>query len=139
MSAKSLEIRTPSREPRIVAVTQPLVKIGRAPDNHVILEDTECNVSRWHASIRFAEGSPPVLTDLNSANGTLLNGARVTASAPLNPDDAIAIGPHVIVYRDETETPLCSASRPERWSSIACNRRSGFSISPATRRSARPG
>lgn len=46
------------------------------------------------------------MTDLNSANGTAVNGQRITAPTVLRPGDAISIGPHVIFYRQETEAAL---------------------------------
>lgn len=106
MSRQSLEIRSPSRENREVALSGTLVKIGRAPDNDVILEDTGRQVSRWHASIRLIEDAAPLLSDLKSANGTLLNGELVSGEASLRPNDAILIGPHILTYREEADTPL---------------------------------
>ena len=50
------------------------------------------HVSRLHASLAV-EGERVILADLGSANGTYLNGQRLTRPAPLKPSDCIDIGP----------------------------------------------
>ena len=54
--------------------TTPEVRIGRKPENHICLKDPK--VSRFHALIRL-EGNYLVIKDLESANGTSVNGKRV--------------------------------------------------------------
>ncbi len=70
----------------------------------MVLDDPQRSVSRWHASIRSDGTSPAILTDLNSANGTFLNGRKITGPTPLRANDGIRIGPHEILYREETDT-----------------------------------
>jgi len=53
--------------------------IGRSSENFIALPDTE--VSRQHAVIRIKENYFTV-TDLGSANGTLVNGAGFTGWYP---------------------------------------------------------
>lgn len=56
------------------ALVKPMVRIGRAGENDVVLPDL--GVSRFHAEIeRIREGY--VLRDLGSTNGTLVGGRRV--------------------------------------------------------------
>jgi ABC-type multidrug transport system ATPase subunit/pSer/pThr/pTyr-binding forkhead associated (FHA) protein len=50
------------------------------------------HVSRLHASLAV-EGGRVVLADLGSANGTFLNGRRLSRPAALSPNDRIDIGP----------------------------------------------
>lgn len=54
--------------------TTPEVRIGRKPENHICLKDPK--VSRFHALIRL-EGNYLVIKDLESANGTSVNGQRI--------------------------------------------------------------
>lgn len=61
---------------------------GRTPDNAVVI--ASALASRRHAEIRL-EGGLPVLYDLNSSNGTFVNGQRIQRH-PLNPGDVIQIG-----------------------------------------------
>jgi hypothetical protein len=64
--------------------------LGRAPDNDIILEDPK--VSRHHAVIAFTE-ERYTITDLESANGTFVNGIRVRESHhPLRVEDVISLG-----------------------------------------------
>ena len=66
---------------------RPLV-IGRSPDVEMVINDS--NVSRRHAELwRTNEGV--AIRDLESTNGTFVNGHRVTAVS-LSPRDDITIG-----------------------------------------------
>lgn len=80
---------TAIRSPTAVhAIDQVAVTIGRAPDNAVVLNDLL--VSRHHAALRRA-GDQWELVDKNSANGTYVNGNRITR-AFIGPDDMVGIG-----------------------------------------------
>ncbi len=67
---------------------QKLTRIGRSEECDVMLVDPA--VSRHHAIIELEDGVATV-HDLNSTNGTLVNGVKVE-SRRLEPDDVIAIG-----------------------------------------------
>ncbi|MGB0389238.1 MAG: FhaA domain-containing protein [Ardenticatenaceae bacterium] len=60
---------------RTVALNQPFLTIGRSVENAIVLDEDD--VSRKHAQIKL-KGGHYVLTDLNSANGTRVNGRAVT-------------------------------------------------------------
>jgi ABC transport system ATP-binding/permease protein len=78
------------REPSVVRrLPAKVLRIGRAPDNDVVVSDL--SVSRYHAELRRA-GERYEIADLNSHNGTFVNGQRVT-SAPLSEGDIVGIGP----------------------------------------------
>ena len=69
--------------------------IGRDPQAQITLDAPI--VSRHHARVeQTAQG--PVLTDLNSTNGTFVNGRRLTAPQPLLEGDVVQIGPYKLVY-----------------------------------------
>ncbi|MBA3867984.1 MAG: FHA domain-containing protein [Anaerolineae bacterium] len=80
----SLRIGNPTAEPTIhVCLIRPLV-LGRAvgddPDVHINLEAyeaTQKGVSRQHASLTLV-AKIVMLTDLESVNGTFLNGQRLS-------------------------------------------------------------
>jgi hypothetical protein len=63
--------------------------LGRAPDNHIVLPDTF--VSSYHARLDRRDGEW-WLTDLDSRNGTLLNGVPITKSVPLADGDIVGVG-----------------------------------------------
>lgn len=69
-------------------VEQDCVRLGRAPENDLVIEDH--NLSRFHAQIiRQKEGF--VVVDLGSTNGTYVNGQKVSQAA-LRDGDEIAVG-----------------------------------------------
>ncbi|MBN1421010.1 MAG: FHA domain-containing protein [Planctomycetes bacterium] len=79
--------------------------IGRAPGNDLILSDRKA--SRHHARIEQIADAW-YLTDLDSSNGTFLNGMRVTEESRLSPGDRIAIGDATLHFgeiRAEEEAP----------------------------------
>ena len=76
-----------------------IVSIGRARDNDVVVENL--SVSRNHARIR-RQGGKFILTDLNSANGTMVNGVRVTKTEIVD-SDVIFIGKHRIEFINRVE------------------------------------
>ena len=73
------------------------VLIGRGSDQ-VPLSDQ--SVSRRHAELRRADGLWE-LTDLNSANGTYVNGVRVQKPTRLKHGDQIRLGSTLLVYGGE--------------------------------------
>jgi pSer/pThr/pTyr-binding forkhead associated (FHA) protein len=69
------------------------LSIGRAPDNQLVLTDTQ--VSGYHAEV-LPEGEGYSIIDLGSSNGTFVNGYRLTPNVPriLNPNDQLQFGQH---------------------------------------------
>jgi ABC-type multidrug transport system ATPase subunit/pSer/pThr/pTyr-binding forkhead associated (FHA) protein len=67
------------------------LRIGRQHDNDIVL--TDLNVSRHHAELRNTGDGSYVIVDLDSSNGTFLNGARVIFTSPVTEQDIIGIGP----------------------------------------------
>ncbi|MBT2444598.1 FHA domain-containing protein [Streptomyces sp. ISL-36] len=65
------------------------VRIGRAPDNDLVVDDLV--VSRRHAELRAHPDGTYWIQDLDSHNGTYLNG-RPVAHARVTPDDIVGIG-----------------------------------------------
>jgi len=92
----------PGRNARLVSNdgrTYPLsvgsTVIGRGDQANLRLPDV--GISRRHARLDF-DGGQVVLTDLDSTNGTSVNGQRVSAVA-LNPGDMIQIGTTTLTFR----------------------------------------
>ncbi len=61
-------------------LTQRITTIGREPINDIVLDDAE--ISRRHARILYEDGRF-IIEDLNSTNGTFVNGERLTRPTPL--------------------------------------------------------
>lgn len=75
-----------------------ITSIGRSRDNDVVIENL--SVSRNHARIRRQNGKY-ILTDLNSANGTYVNGVRVSKTEIFD-NDVISIGKHKMHFMNKT-------------------------------------
>ena len=65
------------------------VSVGREPDNNVVLDDDR--VSKHHFQF-VASANGLQLIDLNSTNGTSVNGQKVTGTVALQPGDTIRVG-----------------------------------------------
>jgi pSer/pThr/pTyr-binding forkhead associated (FHA) protein len=73
----------PAEEP------SPVMRIGRGPDNDIIV--VELGVSKQHAELRRSPAGGYSIIDLGSHNGTFVNGTRVTRQE-LKEGDIVAIG-----------------------------------------------
>jgi hypothetical protein len=82
---------------RIFPLTQPVVNIGRRPDNHLVIDDRR--VSRVHAQLRAIKGRY-VIFDLDSRGGTFVNDQPVHQSV-LYPGDVISLAGVPLVFGQE--------------------------------------
>jgi ABC-type multidrug transport system ATPase subunit/pSer/pThr/pTyr-binding forkhead associated (FHA) protein len=80
---------------RLALRGEPL-RIGRAPDNDVVLD--EPNVSWHHAQLR--PESPPVLVDLGARNGVRLGNQFLQGEGTLEPGLTAGIGPFSLRYEN---------------------------------------
>jgi len=81
--------------------------LGRSPDCDIRLHDILA--SREHCGIE-RDGDGWVLTDLNSRNGTTINGKRITRHQ-LNDNETLVIGRTRIIFRDEVLIESESSTR----------------------------
>ena len=78
------------------------LRIGRDELNDVVLDDPDRGVSRFHAEIRYENGGY-VLVDLDSRNGTWIEGERIT-TCRLEPGVKVRIGPYELGFQpDQSE------------------------------------
>ena len=77
------------------------VTIGRAVECEIVI--TSKRVSREHARIQ-RKGRHVLLEDLNSANGTFLNGEQIRAATELREGDEITIGEVTFTFHDPDTT-----------------------------------
>ncbi|MCP4542618.1 MAG: DUF3662 domain-containing protein [Chloroflexi bacterium] len=87
---------------RHVNLLHPVMSIGRALDNAIILEDTR--VSRQHAQLRRRYGRY-VLYDLGSSGGTQINGYPIEECV-LHSGDVISFAGVQVIYGEDPPTPI---------------------------------
>ena len=87
---------------RHVNITQPVVSIGRALDNDIIVEDER--VSRHHAQFKQRYGHY-VLHDLGSTGGTTINGYPIE-ECMLHSGDIISFAGFEGIYGEDPPTPV---------------------------------
>jgi pSer/pThr/pTyr-binding forkhead associated (FHA) protein len=87
---------------RHVSLTKPVVTVGRALDNDVIIEDPR--ISRHHAQLRQRYGHY-VLYDLDSTSGTSINGYPVE-ECMLHSGDVISLAGVELIYGEDPPTPI---------------------------------
>jgi pSer/pThr/pTyr-binding forkhead associated (FHA) protein len=80
--------------------------VGRVEDN--TFQIAEPSVSSHHAEV-LLRGNDVIVKDLNSTNGTFINGEKVTES-PIKPGQILRLGQ--IEMRLETDTPPASSKKP---------------------------
>ncbi|MDR1348824.1 MAG: FHA domain-containing protein [Prevotellaceae bacterium] len=66
------------------------LKIGRSSTNDIVISDV--TVSSQHAIITILDTKEVRIKDLNSTNGTFVNGKRIDAETPITASDVIKVG-----------------------------------------------
>lgn len=104
-------------------LTEPETVLGRHPACTIQLPHNA--VSRRHAMI-IREGEEYFIEDLNSGNGTFVNGKRVTTRVRLRHRDRIKLGPLLLRFESDGESSLRTPA-------------SGLSVIDAVESAPRPG
>ena len=91
------------------------VTLGRSSKSVVHIKDS--NLSRVHCEFR-AEGGGFVVADLESMNGTRVNGAKVTTHV-LAPGDRVEIGATIVFFEKVPEIAEVPATPPKRPAEVA--------------------
>ncbi|HKT61697.1 MAG TPA: FHA domain-containing protein, partial [Gemmatimonadales bacterium] len=104
----SLLVRSGAMKGRRLAVKVPVVNIGRADFNDVVITDP--SVSTSHAKLQRRDDIW-MLSDLGSTNGTFVEGERLTGEVPLGPGTTVKFGEVAVLFE-----PL-DANAPVRRSS----------------------
>ncbi len=86
---------------RQFVIAKPQICLGRSPRCDIFIADQRA--SRRHALVSW-DGEGCTLSDLDSANGTFLNGRRITTPNELRDGDKIAIASAVFTFRDPQAT-----------------------------------
>jgi phosphoserine phosphatase RsbU/P len=103
---KELLILSPDGQSRLVPLDKDRISLGRAGGTELCYPEDN-GLSRQHLAVE-RDGDGWALRDLGSKNGTMLNGARITARVPLKSGDRIVAGQLVLIY----DNPASQARRP---------------------------
>jgi pSer/pThr/pTyr-binding forkhead associated (FHA) protein len=74
------------------------LKIGRSADCDIVIDDN--SVSRYHAELFQDDEGNVFITDLNSSNGTFINGNKLVESDMLKQNDIVKIGTTILPWRN---------------------------------------
>src|SRR5579875_2096449 len=102
----ALLMREPPGKPRRIALTERPLRIGRAPDNDLVLNSPE--VSRHHCTVA-ASGDLAVVADLQSTNGVHIDGRRIEDTSQALSGAVLGIGPFTLTYQRGTAADLARA------------------------------
>src|SRR5881398_1103440 len=94
-SLASFLVRSGGLAGQRLSVKTPVVNIGRADYNDLVVPDP--SVSTTHAKLQRREGVW-VLVDLDSTNGTFVDGEQVKGEAPLAPGATVRLGDVQLVF-----------------------------------------
>jgi pSer/pThr/pTyr-binding forkhead associated (FHA) protein len=92
---------------QVYDLRDPVIRVGRTPGLEIVIDNV--SVSRRQTEIR-QDGAGWVVRDLGSANGTFLNGTRLTADTPLTAGDEITFGKFSLLFERTVDEPLAAAA-----------------------------
>ena len=107
----SLLVRTGALKGRRLAIKVPVVNIGRADFNDVVIADP--SVSTSHAKLQRRD-DVWMLSDLGSTNGTFVEGERLSGEVALGPGTTVKFGEVAVLFE-----PLDDAAPVRRSSGTA--------------------
>jgi pSer/pThr/pTyr-binding forkhead associated (FHA) protein len=104
-------MRSGPRKGERVLVKVPIVNIGRADYNDIVLDDE--SVSSQHAKLTRREGLW-ILVDLGSTNGTMVDGERIAEDTPLAPGCFVRFGDVQLVFEPTDDDAGVQAPKATR-------------------------
>ncbi|MGD2027774.1 MAG: EAL domain-containing protein [Anaerolineales bacterium] len=103
-------IRSPNAEMREYPLKAGKNILGRSPEIDVVIQDD--SASRYHAQVSYdPDNSRLVIMDLNSTNGTYVNGKEILTPSPLAHQDRIRVGRHLITVVSDKDRRIASREK----------------------------
>jgi serine/threonine-protein kinase len=97
--APQLEIANGRAEGTTYRLEKERIVIGRNPDCDISFHGIALSVNRYHAQLVWT-GHGYAIEDLQSCNGTYVNGRIVRDRVPLQDNDRIHVGGMILIYRN---------------------------------------
>jgi len=91
----SILVKSGSKKGQRVPIRVPVVNIGRAEYNDIVLPEE--SVSTQHAKLQRRDGVW-ILQDLGSTNGTFVDGEKLSGETPVAPGSTIRFGDASVVF-----------------------------------------
>lgn len=89
-----------------IPLDKPVLTVGRKPDNDIVLDNA--TVSGHHCKI-YEAGGTWFVEDLNSTNGTYVNGKKVL-KAGLHANDSVAVVKYFLIFMEATAPRTAGAA-----------------------------
>lgn len=86
--------------------------VGRSPGSAIQLLGV--TVSREHCTVESVQGRYMLIRDLDSRNGTYLNGRKIRGEAKAHPGDEIGVGGFILTVEDPDAVEAAGAVTPHR-------------------------
>lgn len=104
MAYGRLDVFWPDGQFKTFQLVENNISVGRSTGNSIALETT--TISRYHFSLTH-DGQKTFITDMESANGSFVDGVRLAANAPhpLDGGEEIQIGDLRMIYHQLDEMP----------------------------------
>src|SRR6476469_9645415 len=133
----SLLVRNGAMKGRRLAVKVPVVNIGRADFNDIVIPDP--SVSTSHAKLQRRD-DVWILSDLGSTNGTFVEGERLSGEVALGPGTTVKFGEVAVLFEPlDANVPVRRSSGTQVVSAVIPGAETESADGePATRRSRRP-
>jgi serine protease Do len=105
------------------------IKIGRNPDNDIVIDDSSRTVSGYHAVLKVYDNGSITIND-SSTNGTYINGTKATKGieVAVKKGDEIRFGPHATLKWSLIDLPV---AKPYA-TAIENDEKESYSIGSAT-------
>ena len=87
-----------------------VITIGRSSENNIVINDAK--VSRTHLQLVQNDNGICSVVDLNSANGTFVNGQKITGEVHLQPHDVIRIGNTTLPWQEYIKPYIATGQKP---------------------------
>ena len=91
-----------------IRLDKPCFTVGRKPDNDIVPDNA--TVSGHHCKL-YEAGDTWFMEDLNSTNGTFINGKKVL-KAGLHNNDSVGIVKYFLVFIEDTPAQVTAAAAP---------------------------
>ncbi len=112
-------------------VTANTIVLGREETCDIIIQDAEA--SRRHSRITW-EDNDFFLSDMNSTNGTFINGMQIIAPTRLKPGDSIGVGQTLLTFElDAEKTAQAEYEPPAEAAPVAPPPASGEAVAASVR------